>query len=289
MSGRVTWHRTADRNIGEIVIDYPEKRNAVTAAMAVAFCDAITALERDESVKVIVISGAGPDLTSGTDAGESVSRFPAPAGEARPRPPNQRGRFQAANLWWGHGGLFSRILHCSKITVAAAKGLCLETGVYIALYSDLTVASDTAVFGIPPWRHIGVNGDISMLVAAVGLKRAKELIYCGGAWDARTALSYGLIDGVAKPSDHRATIDSLAGSCAMIMRDAIAAEKQVVFAALARMQIDTGLAAAAVISGWGTNIHFRAGEFNFLRQARQAGIGAALRAGRDHFESDLPA
>lgn len=284
MSGRVTWRRTADRNIGEIVIDHPEKRNAVTAEMAVAFCDAITALERDESVKVIVISGTGADLTSGTDAGEIVARFPAPAAGARVRPVNQRARFQAANLWWGHGGLFSRILHCSKVTIAAAKGLCLETGVYLALFSDLTVASDTAVFGIPPWRHIGVNGDISMLVAAVGLKRAKELIYCGGEWDAHKALSYGLIDGVAKPSDHAAAIDGLATSCAMIMRDAITAEKQVVFASLARMQIDTGLAAAAVVGGWGTNVLFREGEFNFLRQARQAGVDAALLAGRDYFE-----
>ena len=127
---------------------------------------------------------------------EIVARFPH-------RPPrafvrrNQRARFEAANVWWGSAGLFSRLLHSSKITIAAAKGLCLETGLYLALYSDLTVASETAKFGVPAWRHVGVNGDISMLIAAVGLKRAKSLIYCGAEWDARTALAYGLIDGVA--------------------------------------------------------------------------------------------
>lgn len=279
MSGRVTWRRSTDPNIGEIVIDHPEKRNAMTAAMAGEFRDALTALERDETVKVIVISATGADLSSGIDADEIVARFPPPAEGVRP--PNQRARFEAANVWWGSAGLFGRLLHSSKITIAAAKGLCLETGLYLALYSDLTLASETAKFGVPAWRHVGVNGDISMLIAAVGLKRAKSLIYCGAEWDARTALGYGLIDGVAPSSDHTAAVEGLAATCAMIMRDAIAAEKQVVLASLSRMQIDTGLAAAAVIGGWGTNIHFRDGEFNFLRHARQVGVDAAAQEGLD--------
>jgi enoyl-CoA hydratase/carnithine racemase len=136
---------------------------------------------------------------------------------------------------------------------------------------------------MPQWRHVGVDGDVSMLVAAVGLKRAKEIIYCGATWDAPTALTYGLIDGVTSPADHPAAITALAESCAMIMRDAVAAEKQVVRAALARMQIETGFGAAAVVAGWGTNIHFRAGEFNFLKEAKSAGVQAALLRAREYF------
>ena len=285
MSGRIIVKRNDDRHIGEIVIDHPGKRNAMTARMAAEFCEAMGALERDNNIKVIVFSGSGDDLTVGTDTTEIAARFRQQPDAPRQRPVNQRVRFDAANLWWGADGVFRRVLHCPKVTIVAAKGCCFEAGLYFSVYSDLTIASETAVFGNPHWRHIGVNGDVSMLIAAVGLKRAKDLIYCGSEWTAREASAYGLIDGVTTPPEHGAAIANLATSCAMIMRDAVAAEKQIVFAALARMQIDTGLAAAAVIGGWGTNIHFRPGEFNVPRQAKLGGLRAALKEGRDHFKS----
>ena len=284
MSGHILVRQSAEPHVGELVINRPDRHNAITAAMAADFCEALTTLEQDDAVKVIVISGAGEDFTVGADPAELVARFGRAPGAPKPRPLNQRARFSAAEGWWGPAGLFARVLHCPKITIAAAKGRCLEAGLYFALYCDLTVAAESARFGNPVWRHIGVNGDISMLVAAVGLKRAKELIYCGTQWDAATALSHGLIDAVAETSGHEAAVAGLARVCAMIMRDAIAAEKRIVVASLARMQIDTGLAAAAVVAGWGTNIHFRDGEFNFLREAGKNGIDEALRAGLRHFE-----
>lgn len=278
MTGRIRIARQAGGHVAGIVIDNPGRRNAIDTAMARAFIDALTELERDDDVKVIIISGAGGDLTVGADVAEIAARFPPPAEGKRAAPLSQRARFAAANLWWGPDGLFNRILLCPKITLVAAKGACLEAGLYLALYADLTIAADDAVFGNPAWRQLGVNGDVSMLIAAVGLKRAKELIYCGGEWDAATALAYGLVDRVVDAAGQDKAVAALAGTCAMIMRDAIAAEKQVVRAALARMQIGTGMAAAAVIAGWGTNIHFRAGEFNLLREARHSGIDEALSA-----------
>jgi enoyl-CoA hydratase/carnithine racemase len=283
MTGRIRIDRAPGRHIAGIVIDNPGRRNAMDRAMAQAFTDALTELEQDDDVKVIVISGAGGNLTAGVEVRETIARFPHSDGGKRGRPLSQRARFAAANLWWGPQGLFRRLLLCPKITLVAAEGACFEAGLYLALYADLTVASETAVFGNPIWRHIGVNGDISMLIAAVGLKRAKELIYCGGEWDAADAFSYGLIDRVTQSADHEAAVAALADTCAMIMRDAVAAEKQVIGAALARMQITTGMAAGAVVAAWGTNIHFRQGEFNLLREARRTGIRAALKQGEVYF------
>lgn len=56
-------------------------------------------------------------------------------------------------------------------------------------------------------------------------------------------------------------------------------------ASLAKMQINTGLATAAVIGGWASNIHFRPGEFNFLRKARNSGLDAALEASGEYFSN----
>jgi len=284
MTGKIIVHRRADRYIGEIVIDNPGKSNAITAAMVAEFCAALDAFERDNDVKVIVISGSGPDLTVGSDVDEIARRFEKKSGDGRERPVNQRVRFDAANLWWGPHGLYRRVLHCPKVTILAAKGLCFEAGLYLATYCDLTIAAETAVFANPHWQHLGVNGDISMLVAAVGLKRAKDLVYTGARWSARDAVSFGLIDGVTAAEQHDQAIETLANSCAMIMRDAVASEKQIIAAALARMQIDTGFGAAAVLGAWSTNIHFRDGEFNLLREMKQIGRTKALHKSDEHFK-----
>jgi enoyl-CoA hydratase len=285
MSGRIRVELGAGKHVVRLVIDHPEKRNAITSAMAVELSEALGALERDDDVKVIIIAGAGDDLSSGADLDEIASRYHASEAEGRTTRLSQRARFHDAGVWWGRDGLFGRVLLCSKITIVAAQGLCHGAGMHLALYADLTIASDMARFAMPQWRHVGINGDVSMLVSAVGLRRAKEFIYCGAEWDASTALACGLIDGVTTPANHEKTIADLARSCALIMRDAVAAEKQVIRAALARMQIETGFGAAGVVAGWGANIHFRAGEFSVLREAKRAGVEEALRRARDHFSN----
>ena len=77
----------------------------------------------------------------------------------------------------------------------------------------------------------------------------------------------------------------LAAFCTQVMRDGIAAEKHVVFASIAKLGIGTGFATAAAVGGWASNIHFREGEFNFLREARNHGVPAALAAADAHFKS----
>jgi len=228
-----------------------------------------------------VISAAGENLTCGFDPAEVESIYKVSPGR---KVPSQRARLLAQDgLWWGPNGLYGRILHCPKITILAAKGLCHEVGLYLALYCDLVLAADSARFANPRWRHVGVDGDVSMLIAAVGLKRAKELMYCGSEWAARDALAYGLIDEVVPAGALDAKVGEIATLCTQVMRDGIVTEKHVVFASLARMHIMTGFATAAVIAGWASNVHFRPGEFNFLREARNSGLAAALKAADDYF------
>jgi 2-(1,2-epoxy-1,2-dihydrophenyl)acetyl-CoA isomerase len=284
MTGTIQIRRQAAQHIGEIVIDNAARGNVISEAMAGQFIAALAELEADPGTKVILISGNGENLSTGLDAADVAARLPAPDPAQKRKPVNQRTRFAAAARYWGAEGLFARILHSPKITITAAQGHCLESGLYLALYSDLTMAADNAVFANPAWQTVGVNGDITMLIAAVGLKRAKEMIYCGAEWDAPAALQYGLIDAIAPLPDLRSAALGLAASCAMIMRDAVIAEKQVVLASLARMQVQTGLEAAAVVNAWGSNIHFRPGEFNVLKALRDRGADGASAAARDFFD-----
>jgi enoyl-CoA hydratase/carnithine racemase len=271
-------------HVGHVVIRRPEKRNAFTPAMVRTIGDALVGFGQDDDVKVVVIRPEGADLTTGLDAVDAERVYQEAPGGAVRKVPSQRARALAqSNLWWGPTGLYHRVLHCPKITVLQARGWCLDVGLNLSLCCDLVIADDSARFGQPRWQHIGVDGDVTALIAAVGLKRANEMMFCGPEWDAKTALGYGLIDKVVRPKELEEAVMTLATLCGQVMRDGIVTEKHYVFASLAKMHIGTGMAIAAVMGGYGTNLHFRDREFNFLRETRAQGVKAALIRGRDHF------
>lgn len=284
MSAHILCRSDAGSYIGRIVINRGGESNAFTMDMVDAFVQALSAFESDDAIKVIIISGAGDNLSSGFDPAEIERVYREAPGGAERKVPSQRARLLAVDrLWWGPQGLYGRLLHCPKITILAARGLCHEVGLYLALYCDLVFAASDARFANHRWRHVGVDGDISMLIAAVGLKRAKELMYCGFEWTAQEALAYGLLDEVTAPDGLDEIVEKTAAVCTQVMRDGIITEKHVVFASLAKMQINTGFAAATVIGGWASNIHFRSGEFNFLKEARNNGLESAVKAAERYF------
>ncbi|MBN9427063.1 MAG: enoyl-CoA hydratase/isomerase family protein [Burkholderiales bacterium] len=286
MTRHLRIRRESDQHLGRITIDRAGSGNLISIEIARAMAQAIKAFSMDDDIKVIVIEGAGEDLTCGFDPAELETLFrDAPGGRAR-KVPSQRARLLAlSELWWGPDGLYMRLLRCPKVTVLAAQGACSEVGLYLALCCDLVLAADTARFDNARWRHLGVDGDISLLVAAVGLKRAKELMLFGLSWNARQASDYGLVDEVVPAGELSARVAQTAGVCAQVMRDAIVAEKHVVFASLEKMQIGMGFATANAVGAWASNLHFRDGEFNFLKQARDHGMAEALQRAKAHFSS----
>jgi enoyl-CoA hydratase len=283
--GRVRLERDAQHHLATLVVASGRPGNPMTAEMVRALSRSLAELSVDDDIKVIVIRGEGGDLTCGADPAEAEQVFKDAPGGAAKRVPSQRARLAVMDdLWWGPDGLYTRVLRCPKVTLLVAQGLCLDVGLYLALCCDLVLADATAAFGSPRWRHVGVDGDISMLVAAVGLKRAKDLLIFSSRWTAAQALDAGLIDEVLPPEALAARVAHLASFCTQVMRDAIAAEKRVVFASLAKLQIGTGFATAAAVGAWASNLHFQPGEFNFLREARDQGLEAAVDAARRHAE-----
>lgn len=287
MSIHIRCEHNVAPHVGRILIGRADHANAFTLAMVNEFRAALSELESDDAIKVIMICAEGEHLTRGFDPAEIEKIYTSAPGGGNRKVPSQRARLLALDgLWWGPKGLYGRLLHCPKITILAAKGLCHEIGLYLALVCDLVFAADSARFANPRWRHVGVDGDISMLIAAVGLKRAKELMYLGTEWPARDALAYGLIDGVVEISALDEAVLNTATYCTQVMRDGIVTEKHVVFASLAKMHINTGFATATAVGAWASNVHFRAGEFNFLREVRHSGVEGALKASERYFGDD---
>jgi enoyl-CoA hydratase len=281
----VSCTRDPERQIGTIELRKPASRNALTLDMITDFRSHLAALENDHQIKAIVIRGQGPDLCGGLDV-EDANNFYAPTDGAKAsRVPSLRARLRAHDgYFWGNDGLYSRVARCTKVTVLAANGLCHGPGMFLALCCDLVVAASDSRYAQPRWRHVGADGDLAMLINAVGLKRASEIAFCSMEWDATEALKYGLVDEVVAPGAVHAKADEYAALITPMVRDGVAAEKYVAMAALEKMHVGAGFAIATMMGAMSSNIHFRPGEYNFLKSMRDAGAGAALRDAAEHMK-----
>lgn len=284
MTDLVTLDLEPAGNLARITLRRPAAANAITAEMAETFRAHLDVVENDDDIKSVVISGEGEHLCGGWDAGEAWSMYTGAPGGSVGRHPSQRARLIALDeLWWGPRGLWSRLLHCRKVTILDAHGRCDEAGLYLALCADLVVVDVGTVFAQSRWRQVGVDGDLSLLIATVGLKRAKEMMFLGARWTADTALEYGLVDWVESGGARAERVASLARMVASIMRDGIVTEKYAVFASLQKLGVGLSFAAATVVGASTSNLVYQPGEFNFLREARERGLDGALRvaAGND--------
>lgn len=273
---RTEW--TAVPHVARIVIDRPAQANAFTAAMCREFTLALSALEADDDVKAIIVDAEGPDLSAGLDPAEVGSYHQSVPGIAPDHIPSLRARLQAAGeMFWGGQGLYTRLLNCTKVTLLAAKGRCHDVGLYLALFCDIAVADASSEFANPRWQHVGVDGDVSMLLATVGRKRANELMFAGARWTAEQALSAGLVNQVVLEGCAGPAALDIGRTVSTIMRDGIAAEKYLTLASTEKMGIGAGFATATMMAAMSSAIHFRPGEFNFLRDRRKLGVDEAVR------------
>jgi enoyl-CoA hydratase len=163
-----------------VLLHRPEWRNAVDGPTAAALAAAFRAFDADDDAAVAVLHGAGgvfcagADLTAiGTERGNRV----APTGD---------------------GPMGVSRLRLSKPVIAAVSGHAVAGGLEIALWCDLRVADETAVFGVfcRRWGVPLIDGGTVRLPRLIGRARALDLILTGRPVDAAEALSFGLVNRV---------------------------------------------------------------------------------------------
>src|SRR5258706_3517881 len=176
-----------------VAFNRPEKRNAISRDVLRALIDAVTAAERDRSVRAIVLYGEGRVFSAGVDFA-MLQGDVAGTGERVPFRA-QVGEMQA---------LVTRLETVEKPVIAAmhryVPGLALE----IALACDFRIATDDCELGLPEVK-LGLVPDVggtTRLVRIVGYAKAKELILTGRMIAADEALRVGLLTEVAPPGTH---------------------------------------------------------------------------------------
>lgn len=177
-----------DNCVGEIVLNLPEKRNALNAKMVSELRTIFEAWKNDAHVKIVVLKGAGKAFCSGADLSylQEMRHFNF-----------QKNLEDSRDL----GRLFLRIYTFPKPVIAQVEGPALAGGCGLASVCDLIIASENAKFGYPEVKIGFVAALVStFLIRQIGERKAKELLLSGRILSAQEALNFGLINEVI-PSD----------------------------------------------------------------------------------------
>ncbi len=283
MSGRIWSTVDESARVGWLRWSNPEASNAFSNAMAAELSEALTILESNDRVVSIVLTSEGSDLTSGFDAGEAYEVYRSMPGGAGGRVPSQRSRLRAHDVWWGPTGFFSRVANCSKATILAAHGKSYGPGLYLATFCTVVICADDTRFAHPRWNLVGVDGDVAMLIEAIGLKRAREVAYLGKVITAQEALDWNLVDAVTTRAGLEDAALEIAGNCASLLKDGVVTGAYFRNITNNVLGMAGGFAAAIQLGALASNIHYREGEFNFLRERRDHGVEEALRLADEYF------
>ncbi len=218
----------ADR-IATITLNRPDKLNAFTAGMIAAWAEALAEAQRDPSVNVVVVTGAGRAFCAGGDVGRM--------GEGQPS------ALEHKDQLWEHIHRIPRTLEAmDKPVIAMVNGLAVGAGMGMCLMCDVRVASDAARFST---GYVGVglvpgDGDTYFLPRLVGSAKALELFWTGDFLDAPEALRLGIVNRVVPPAELRPATEALARRIADGPQVAIRMMKRLVYQS-ARLDLRTHL------------------------------------------------
>lgn len=175
--------------IAEIVIDRPEKRNALSFEMWASLPNLVAEVEADDSVGLLIVRGRGGTFSAGADISEFERR--------RSNPDSARTyaeRVEAAQL---------ALITIAKPSIAMIDGYCLGGGCELALACDLRFAARTAIFGITP-ANLGLVYSFTstrQLVGAVGAGYAKYLLFSAVHIDGVEASRARLVDHLVEDEE----------------------------------------------------------------------------------------
>ena len=176
--------------VGRIILNRPEKRNAIDNATREALTKALADFAAAPGIRVVVLTGAATVFCAGVDLSSSSG---VPTDPDRPRLVDPLDRF-------------------TKPIVAAINGPAIGGGLEIALACDLRIATTAARFSLPEVRigSLPGSGGTQRLPVAIGSALAAQMIFTGEPISAERALAAGLVSELCAPEDLMARADQLA-------------------------------------------------------------------------------
>lgn len=227
---------SAEDSVARITLNRPEKRNALNDELISALKDAIRAAAGEESIRVILIAGAGSDFCAGADlsALQKISQASVAENEADARSLME---------------LFLLMRQVPLPVVAAVHGKALAGGCGLASACDLVLASSGARFGYPEVKLGFVPAIVTAILRRnVSEKRAFELLTRGVEIGAEEARELGLVNHVFGADDFKSEVGAYVAEYGKLSKSAVALTKTLLY------QIDGMTFTDAMATGVDVNI-----------------------------------
>jgi len=193
MSEEALVQRSDSEGVATLLLNRPDKLNALTPASFVALRQHLDDVASDDSIRCVVLGGAGRSFCAGNDLASIA------AGEKAPTPHYQSETVDALEV-------------LPKPTIARIQGHCFTGGLEVALGCDLLIAADDAQLGDThgQWGLVPVWGMSVRLPERIGRSRAKELMFTARRVSGSEAAEIGLVDRSVSADELDATVQALA-------------------------------------------------------------------------------
>src|SRR5713226_3791582 len=203
--------------VARITLNRPEKRNALNDVVIAALKDALRLADQDESVRAIILAGAGADFCSGTDLAALQKISNASVAENLE---------DARSLM----ELFILIRQVRVPVIAAVKGRALAGGCGLASACDIVLATRSARFGYPEVKLGFIPAMVmAMLRRSVSEKRAFELVTLGAEFSAQEAFAFGLVNHVFDDEVFFSEVEKFARQFHKVSRSGVSLTKQLLY------------------------------------------------------------
>jgi len=183
--------------VATLTLNRGDRMNPLSTAMLFALQAELDRLAKDTAARVVVLAGAGKHFCAGHDLREMCSH---------PDKAWQKALFEQCSE------MMLSLVRLPQPVIARVQGVAVAAGCQLVSMCDLAVASDAAQFALP-----GIKSGIFCTTPGVGVarnlarKHALEMLFTGDLIDAKTALSWGLVNRVVPPAALGAEVDKLAG------------------------------------------------------------------------------
>lgn len=255
--------------VGLLTLNRPDRVNAINQKMLSEINLALDTAEKDEGVRVIVVTGSGSAFSSGFDLKEQMERRPVGVADWRPL---LRNDFDTLFRFW----------QFPKPTIAGVRGACVAGACELALCCDLTLATEDAYFGEPELKF-GAGIVVMILPWIVGPKIAKEIIFTGeDRLSAARAHEIGIVNQIVPTADLEKACMKLARKIAVVDPNLVRQTKRAINRSFEIAGLSEALEAALDI-----DLHIEGegspDKVQFMEIVRRDGLRAALVWREDRF------
>ena len=210
MYGSIVWEQT--ENVVVITLNRPRVLNALNRALKGELADALTRIKSDESIRAVVITGAGEQAFS---AGQDLTEAKDMSG------PEAEEWVREFEL------LYDQVRMLDVPVIAAVNGWAMGAGCQLALLADIRISSENARYGMPEIRDgIPAVFGLELLWNTIGMSRGLYLVLSGDSLDARQAREAGLTIKVVPQRDLMTEATTLARTLAQYAPIAMKQNKQ---------------------------------------------------------------